>query len=154
MENDEPKTVVSVSADDLDSKTSGDDESEQSWSFLLPFAVPAFVVVLAIAGFVAFRGHGSNLDSNLDASGLESTGSGKVAGAATQSAQTQQPTVAGPAAPKVVSPIPSPSPATNTPPSPSPTPSPSPSPSPTPTPTPTPTPSPSQSPSPSPTPSP
>src|SRR5579872_3610323 len=97
-DGDEPKTVVTVSADDLGNKTSSDDDSDQNWSFLLPFAVPVFVVVLGIAGFVAFKNHGSNSGS-LDLSALDATRSGAVAGAATQSAQAQQQVEAGPVAP-------------------------------------------------------
>lgn len=147
MDRDEPKTVVSVSREDLgDLPPNESEEPDQNWNFLIPFLLPILFIGIVAVAFVSFgkgeKGPLAGVDLNT------ATASGKVAGT-----QTKLP-LAGPNVPPATKPSPNPSPSPKPSPSPAPSPSPEPSPSPDPSPSPSPSPSPEPSPSESPSPSP
>ena len=128
--NNEPKTVVAISKSDLGIPSP--DDPEESWSFLVPFAIPAVILALVVGAFLTFKSQKSeNKDLNLNYNaGTEATAaaSGKVAG---------KKVAEGPKPPKSTKPSPSPVVSVTLQVSPSPSPSPSQS-SPTPDPTPKP----------------
>lgn len=151
----EPRRVVEVSGETVDNTESIND-SEQNWTFLIPFAVPILIVGVIVFAFVSFGRKGeqgplSGVDLNPSSQPIPS---GKVEG--TRSA-------AGPKVPPSPKPSPSlkakpslspsssltPNNSNNNPES-SPSPTPSPSPSTDPTPSPDSTPSPSEEPLPTP----